>query len=293
MSARPEIIPVILAGGLGRRLWPLSRPARPKPFIKISFGQSLLQITARRAKSFSPPVIVANQKQRTSIVTEMRGCGIDPAQIFLEPCGRGTAAAVAVVAHYRNKENPLFLVMPSDHEIKNPEILYAAIDKGAPLARDGRFVLFGVVPQKPEKGFGYIRAKNIQDGVADVVSFIEKPPRKQARVFLREGGWFWNSGIFLFSALTYLDFIRSHNPDLYQQSYESVARAQRYQNSIFLDKEAFLACPNLSIDRAIMEKARHKAMIPVDMEWRDLGSWPAFLGYLLSDKSKNKMDAYE
>lgn len=279
-----DIIPVILAGGAGRRLRPLTGAKKPKPFLRLRSPYTLLQQTALRVGAMRPPAIISAAPLRERIVADMAAVGIVPQQIFLEPEGRNTAPAVAVVAHYfaAAGKDPLLLVMPSDHAIKKPQALLDAVRAGAPLARAGAFVLFGVRPSRPETGFGYIhRGAQVQPGIFAVSAFAEKPDAAVACQFIRDGGHDWNSGIFLFSAATLLARLKELSPALHENSYRAVAGASRLQNAIFLEKEGFGACPAESFDRAVMEKAGNLAVIPVDMEWRDLGRWPDLVRHVL------------
>ncbi len=279
--ALPDIIPVILAGGEGRRLRPLSRPGKPKPFLRCGFSQSLLQKTASRFPLLQPPVIVSNQRHIALVQKHLDACDVKAQQIFLEPEGRGTAAAVAVAAHYFNAQgrDPLFLVMPSDHLIRDPNALQYALLRGAQQAREGRMVLFGVTPRRPATGFGYIQCgAPLAKGVHDVMRFVEKPAKDVARHFIaKDRNWFWNSGIFLFSTSSFLMQLRHHAVALHDSSLESVRRASRRQTAVTLHEESFRACPPGSLDRLIMEKDNAKVVMPVAMGWRDLGTWPSLL----------------
>ena len=279
-----EIIPVILAGGAGRRLRPLTSAKTPKPFLRLCSPHTLLQQTALRVGAMQPPAVISVAPLRERIIADMSAIGIVPQQIFLEPEGRNTAPAVAVAAHYfaAAGKDPLLLVMPSDHAIKKPQALLDAVRAGAPLARAGTFVLFGVRPLRPETGFGYIhRGAQVRPGIFSVTAFAEKPDAATARRYVSDGGYDWNSGIFLFSAATLLARLREIDPVLHENSYRAVARASRLQNAIFLEKDSFGACPAESFDRAVMEKAGNLAVVSTDMEWRDLGRWPDLVRHVL------------
>lgn len=280
MPPLPDIIPVILAGGEGRRLWPLTGADRPKPFLKLR-GQSLLQMTATRMMDMQAPVVIANRRYAEMVQRDLRGCNVAPQQIFLEPAGRGTAPAAAVAAHYfrGSGADPLLLVMPSDHLIERPAVLQDAVQRGAVRARQGELVMFGVQPRHGATGYGYIRRDGDND---NVTQFVEKPDRRAARQFLNEKkNWLWNSGIFLFSASAFLDRLKICDPLLHDKSHDAVGRAARRQNAVLLDENSFLACPAASLDRAIMEKDGARTVIPVDMGWRDLGSRVSFLRCLM------------
>lgn len=281
-----DIVPVILAGGQGRRLRPLTSDKNPKPFLRLRSPYTLLQKTALRMCALSPPAIVAAAPLRERIVEDMNAAGVKPSQIFLEPEGRNTAPAIAAVAHYfagsRRERDPLLLVMPSDHAIAKPDVLLEAVRRTGPQARAGKIVLFGVRPTYPATAYGYIeRGAEAAPGIFSVSSFHEKPDAQRAKQFLRGGRHDWNSGIFLFSAVSFADRLRQIDEALYENSYRAVAGAARIQNCIFLDKQAFCRCPAVSVDRAVLEKSADLAVTPVDMAWRDLGRWPDLIRYVL------------
>lgn len=280
-AALSAIVPVILAGGQGRRLWPLSTDARPKPFLKLASRQSLLQKTVSRVSALKAPYIVCNARHRALVMAQLGGQA-KAGQIILEPQGRGSAPAVAAAAHFLSRtDDSLLLVLPSDHYIHEPDVLLQAVIQGVPLAREGWLVTFGVPPEGPSPHYGYIRAgAKLENRAMKVDAFVEKPDRQTARLYLREGSCFWNSGIFLFSARTYLESLKARQKEIYDMSFSALSRATRLQNSIFLEEKSFSACPALSIDYAVMEKTPKGAVIPVSMGWRDLGTWPSLLASL-------------
>lgn len=273
-SVLSEIVPVILAGGAGRRLWPLSTVARPKPFVRLGGGRSFLQKTAARVEDFKTPYVVCNARHSALVGAQLPG-----AQIILEPCGKNTAPAVAVAAHYLgHKGDPLLLVLPTDHAIRSPEVLCAAVAETAPLAREGRLVTFGIAPRHPSSHYGYIQAGEALGGDAfNVRAFVEKPDVKTARTYIDTGNYYWNSGIFLFSAHAYLGALKAQQPLIHDMAGEALRYASRLQHVIFLNEKTFSACPAMSIDYAVMENAPGRAVVPVDMAWRDLGTWPSLM----------------
>ncbi len=281
-QAYRNIIPVILAGGVGRRLWPLSTPARPKPFLQLGARESLLQKTAARFPDMAPPVIICNRRHRDLVTQQLP----QAQQIFLEPCGRGTAPALAAAAHYLDHtlNDPLLLVLPSDHALAKPDRLQAAIKTAIPAAAKGALVTFGIRPHSASPHYGYIRrAAKMADDLYAVEEFVEKPDRTTARLYLKDGSYDWNSGIFLFSARAYLAALAALQPDIHSPARDAVTRAARLQNAVILDEKRFSACPALSIDYAVMEQAQNRAVVPLtgDAGWRDLGTWPSLLAALI------------
>lgn len=278
-----DVIPVILAGGQGRRLRPLTA-ARPKPFLRLRGPHTLLQQTVLRVRGMQPPAILSAAPLRERITADMTAIGVKPQQIFLEPEGRNTAPAIAAAAHYfsASGNNPLMLVMPSDHAIGNPGALLDAVRRGILRARQGGIVLFGVKPSRAETGYGYIeRGAEESPGIFSVTAFREKPDSATAAEFLRSGRHSWNSGIFLFSAASFLAQLEALSPATFENSRAAVAGAVRLQNAVFLKKELFAACPAAPVDRAVMEKAGNLCVIPVDMEWRDVGRWRELIRHVL------------
>jgi len=231
-------------------------------------------------KEFAAPLVVANDEHRFLIAEQLREAGIVPAALFLEPVGRNTAPAVAVAALWLAREDPdaLMLVMPSDHVIADIEAFHGAVERAAAAARSGKLVTFGITPARAETGYGYIDAGAAIagcDGVFAVTRFIEKPLAADAARYVAAGTYFWNSGIFLFTARTYLAELKRLRPEILAACEDAVATATRDADFIRLDKPAFSACPSDSIDYAVMEHTKLSAVVPVDMGWSDLGSWDA------------------
>lgn len=280
---RPElslIQPVILAGGAGRRLWPLSTPARPKPFLPLGGGgRTLLQATAARARMMKPPVVVAGAAHRAMILRDLERAGVTPGRLLLEPCGRGTGAALAAAAHLcGHAGDALLLVLPSDHYIADEDGLLDAVRAGIPHAADGAAVTFGMQAVRAETRYGYIKSGAGLDGrAARIDSFVEKPPAARARDFLRAGGYYWNSGIFLIGARAALAMLPAAVSDAAGQA---VRRAQARQEAVLLDEESWRQSPGVSIDRGIMERTARGVVIPAAIGWADIGTWPALLGHV-------------
>jgi len=275
-----KLQPVILCGGSGSRLWPLSRAKFPKQLLPLTSDRSLLQETCQRLTRLDPapaaPIVICNEAHRFLVAGQIEAIGIQP-RMALEPQGRNTAPAVAIAALMvpaAERADTLLLVLPADHVISKPEALAAAVRTAAPAARDGRLVTFGIVPTSPETGYGYIRALEGDQPVLAVDRFVEKPEFETARRYVQSGSYFWNSGMFLFAAGTYLDELRCHAPDMVAAC-ESALAGGTDNGSVTLDAAAFAACPADSIDYAVMEKTESASVVPLDAGWSDVGSWAA------------------
>ncbi|MET0269832.1 MAG: mannose-1-phosphate guanylyltransferase/mannose-6-phosphate isomerase [Sphingomonas sp.] len=289
-NSRRKITPVILSGGSGTRLWPLSRTGRPKQLLALTHIETMLQLTARRADDatrFGDPVVVANAAHVDQIEAQLRAVGVTPAPLILEPVARNTAPAIALAALAADPE-ALLLVMPSDHVIADIAAFRAAIEAAVPLAEDGWLVTFGIAPQAPDTGYGYIRTgAPLGDGVRRVERFVEKPDRATAEAYLAEGCYVWNGGIFLFRADAYLAALDAYVPAIAAAARASLAAARTEGARLFPDAEAFAASPSDSIDYAVMEKAARVAVAPVDMGWSDVGSWDALHDIAAKDGDGN------
>lgn len=269
---------VILAGGVGRRLWPLSTPARPKPFLLLGpDGQSLLQATALRVTGMRAPLVVGNIAHRDRILRDLKAVDVKPGRLLLEPAGRGTAPALAVAAHLAgHREDPLLLVLPSDHFIDDADLFLDAVAAGVPYADAGAIVTFGITARSAATRYGYIRAgEALGSGAARIDGFVEKPAAARARDFLRAGGYYWNGGIFLLRARTALMALAAAQPALHQATALAVRQAIVRQESVVLDAAALTARPSISIDHAIMEGIDLGVVVRTLMGWSDLGTWPA------------------
>ena len=274
------IVPVILSGGSGSRLWPLSRKALPKQLLPLAGTDTMIQATVGRArdKSFAPPIIIAGQDHRFIIAEQLRAAGVADARIILEPAGRNTAPAAAVAALKVLEDDPegLILLMPSDHVVGNPRAFQNAVAKAAAAARTGALVTFGITPAAPETGYGYIKAGKPLEGASgalEVERFVEKPDRATAETYLKSGAYYWNSGMFLFSAKAFLSEMEKLEPSMLVSCRDAITHAHRDLDFIRLGEAAFLACPSQSIDYAIMERTAHAAVVPAEMDWSDVGSW--------------------
>jgi mannose-1-phosphate guanylyltransferase/mannose-6-phosphate isomerase len=287
VESRDMIHPVILSGGSGTRLWPMSRSLYPKQLLALTGEHSLLQQTALRVadgREFAAPVIVANEEHRFIIAEQLRAIDVAPTALILEPLGRNTApaacvAALRLMAQQRPDDpEPLMLVMPSDHAIGDLAAFRQAIGRAAAAAHAGHLVTFGIAPERPETGFGYIAGgKPLASlpGACAVAGFVEKPDAETAARYVASGDYFWNSGIFLFPASLYLSELERYCPAMLRACRDAFAGARIDADFIRLDKPAFEACPSDSIDYAVMEKTQAAAVVPVSMGWSDLGSWDA------------------
>ena len=289
------IHPVILSGGSGTRLWPMSRTLYPKQLLRLLGEDSLLQQTVRRVGDrdrFAAPLLVANEEHRFIIAEQLREIGARVRSLLLEPVGRNTAPAACVAALTLAESDPeaLMLLLPSDHMIADEAAFAAAIDCAAAAAAGGALVTFGITPERPETGYGYIRRGAPIDGIEgafEVVTFVEKPVPEMAQQFVDSGEHFWNGGIFLFSAAAYLDEIGRHQPKILESCRRAMAEAARDTDFTRLGKEAFALCPADSIDYAVMEHTRRAAVVPVGMGWSDVGSWDALWELSAKDEAGN------
>jgi mannose-1-phosphate guanylyltransferase/mannose-6-phosphate isomerase len=292
------IHPVILSGGSGTRLWPMSRTLYPKQLLSLLGDDSLLQQTVRRVadrQGFASPLLVANEEHRFIIAEQLREIAAVPRALLLEPVGRNTApaACIAALALTEAEPEPLMLVMPSDHTIGDLTAFADAVERAAAAARGGALVSFGIAPQRAETGYGYIRRGGELDGaegVFAVAEFVEKPGPEQAQAYIASGEHSWNSGIFLFPARVYLDEVERLRPDMVAACREALATAQRDSDFVRLGREAFAACESDSIDYAVMERTRRAAVVPVSMGWSDVGSWDALWEMGAKDQHGNSIE---
>ncbi|MFA5938563.1 MAG: mannose-1-phosphate guanylyltransferase/mannose-6-phosphate isomerase [Sinimarinibacterium sp.] len=288
-----RLVPVLLAGGSGTRLWPLSREAFPKQFLKIGGERTLLQQTALRGQQLdgaAPPVVICGEQHRFIVAEQLREIGIGDATIILEPEGRNTAPAAAIAAlHVRSRygDDAQIFLMSADHVVADVPAFCAAAARAAFAARQGRLMLFGIRPTRPETGYGYLRrGESLGDGIYRVAQFVEKPDLERAREFVRDGLHDWNGGLFLFQAGLFLSELERFEPDMVAACKAALDQARRDLDFIRLDAAAFRQARADSIDYALMEKTDKAALVPMDAGWDDVGSW-AYLDKLPKDAHGN------
>ena len=277
------ITPVILSGGSGTRLWPLSRKSHPKQLLPLLNNTSLLQDTINRLagkENIDKTIVICNEDYRFMVAEQVHSSGVDTGAIILEPVGRNTAPAIALAAinAMQKDEEAILLVLPADHDIRNVEEFHKAIDTGLQQALSNHFVTFGIVPDRPETGYGYIKAasKVAVNEVSAIEKFVEKPDLETATKYLDEGGYYWNSGMFMFKASEYLNALQEFAPEIYNACQKAVKTEHNDMvDFIRVGVEEFKSCPSDSIDYAVMEKVKNAVVIPVDIGWSDVGSWSA------------------
>lgn len=286
-----NVYPVILSGGSGTRLWPLSREAYPKQFLDLFGEHSLFQQTSKRLNDplFTAPIILTNQDHRFLVAEQMREVGISPEAIVLEPVGRNTAPAalIAALMALRQDDNNLVLLLPSDHVVSDNQGFVRSVRLGINAAKAGHFVTFGVRPATPETGYGYIETVPGGAEVLDVARFVEKPSRKKAESYMDSGLFYWNSGIFLAAAKSVIEAFEIHAPQMLEHCQAALDQAENDLDFLRLDKETYARCENISLDYAIMEKISGIKCVPLETGWNDLGAWPALWDIMDKDSNGN------
>ncbi|ABA88528.1 mannose-1-phosphate guanylyltransferase and mannose-6-phosphate isomerase [Syntrophotalea carbinolica DSM 2380] len=280
------IVPVILSGGSGSRLWPLSREMYPKQFLSLVNEKSMLQDTVTRLgdmADLAAPMVVCNESHRFIVADQMANIGHPPSAVLLEPIGRNTGPAVALAAMHAIAagDDPVLLILPADHVIQDSEKFCETFAAAKSYALDGKLITFGVVPTVPETGYGYIRKGDPAQtggnaGLAyDVVKFQEKPDVETARRYLDCGDYLWNSGIFMFLASRYLEELERFSPEIIEACRLALSSSRKKDHCIFFDSETFARCPGISIDHAVLEKTTEAVVLPLEAGWNDVGSWDA------------------
>ena len=272
-----KIVPVIMSGGAGSRLWPLSRQANPKQLLPLVTEQTMVQETVERFEGarFTDPVFICNALHVDAIADQMSEIDRKVDAFIVEPVGRNTApCAVVAAVHAARKEDTLVMLVPADHHVKKPADFRAAIEKAIPAAQDGYLVTFGITPDGPETGYGYIaQGAPLGEGVSKVDAFREKPDFETANAYLAAGNYAWNAGIFLFSPEAFLGEAETHAGDIAREAHRAYDTARTDGNVIHLDKDIFAACPSESIDYAVMEHTAKAAVVPCEIGWNDIGSF--------------------
>ncbi|MHA2797724.1 mannose-1-phosphate guanylyltransferase/mannose-6-phosphate isomerase [Vibrio harveyi] len=288
------ICPIIMAGGTGSRLWPLSRELYPKQFLTLSGNTTMLQQTFSRLSNIdhTPPMVICNEEHRFIAAEQIRQGGFEHSGIILEPIGRNTAPAIALAAFQalKEKKDPILLVLAADHIVENVSEFSKVVEQATALAECEKLVTFGVVPSSPEVGYGYIKRGNdlgFEQPSYKVDSFVEKPTLSIAREYIDSGEFYWNSGIFMFKASTYINELKKFSPEIYRLCKEASDDALVDLDFIRVDKAKFEACPSDSIDYALMEHTSNAVVVPFNADWCDVGSWSALWDICKKDKNDN------
>ena len=286
------LVPVLLSGGVGSRLWPVSREAHPKQFQPLAGELSMLQETLQRTTGLdeAAPVVVCNEEHRFMVAEQLRQVEIAASALILEPVGRNTAPAVALAALHAVNEDPdaLLLVLPADHVIQDVTAFVEAVGKAMPLAQQGRLMTFGVVPTSPETGYGYINCgASLGEDLFALERFVEKPDAATASAYLETGNYLWNSGMFLLGASAFIAELGKHAPGILAACEQAMESASRDMDFVRPDAESFAACPADSIDYAVMENTSNGGVVSLDCGWSDVGAWSALWDVASRDSSGN------
>ncbi|MDU5715947.1 MAG: mannose-1-phosphate guanyltransferase [Citrobacter freundii] len=298
--SQSKLFPVVMAGGSGSRLWPLSRVLYPKQFLCLKGDLTMLQTTICRLNGVEceSPVVICNEQHRFIVAEQLRQLHKLTENIILEPAGRNTAPAIALAALAAKRqspgEDPLLLVLAADHMIADEEAFREAVRNAMPYASAGKLVTFGIVPDQPETGYGYIRRGEVSptntDAVAfEVAQFVEKPNLETAQAYVANGDYYWNSGMFLFRAGRYLEELKKYRPDILQACENAMSAVDPDLDFIRVDEQAFLDCPEESVDYAVMERTADAVVMPMNAGWSDVGSWSSNVhhGDVISHKTEN------
>ncbi len=290
------MIPVILSGGSGSRLWPLSRKQFPKQFLALTGEQSLFQQTVERLafEGMQQPVLVCNKEHRFIVKEQLQNRKLSVQSLMLEPFGRNTAPAIAISAMklIEQGRDELLLVLPADHVIEDQKAFQRSLALATNAAERGKLVLFGIPATRPETGFGYIKCDlserdGLPNGVNRVMQFVEKPDEARAQQFVESGDYFWNSGMFLFRASVFLDELKQHDPDIYDTCWAALERSLHNGEEVLIDPATFACCPDNSIDYAVMEKTQLACVVPMSAGWSDVGSWSSIWDVHAKDENGN------
>jgi mannose-1-phosphate guanylyltransferase len=285
------IIPVIMAGGTGSRLWPLSRDLMPKQFLKLDGDTTMLQATVQRLQGLDalPPLVICNEEHRFIAAEQMRQINQLDHNIILEPAGRNTAPAIALAAMTAVKkgQDPLLLVLAADHIISDSNEFRQVVAQASQFAAADNLVTFGIVATGPETGYGYIKRGVEKSGAYSVQQFVEKPDLATAKGYVSSGEYYWNSGMFIFKASVYLAELKQHRPDIYAACEQAMAEVDPDLDFIRVNKEAFLACPDDSVDYAVMERTTKAVVVPLNAGWSDVGSWSSLWDVTAKDENNN------
>jgi mannose-1-phosphate guanylyltransferase/mannose-1-phosphate guanylyltransferase/mannose-6-phosphate isomerase len=286
-----RIIPVILCGGSGTRLWPLSREKKPKQLLALTGSETMFQLALRRVEDrelFDPPLIIAGAEQADMLEAQAREIGVEQFTLLIEPCARSTGGAIGLAAAWADSPDRQLLVLPSDHLIQDPAAFVEAVKSAFAFAEAGWLVTFGIRPNRPETGFGYIRRDaNLGPGVFQAAEFVEKPDLATAEHFLADGSYDWNAGIFQFRAGALRDELARQAGGIETAARSAMAGAERRGHRVHPEAASFAGCPNISIDKAVMEHAPRVAVVPVEIGWSDLGSWDAMHDVGAKDRDRN------
>ncbi|MBS9903575.1 mannose-1-phosphate guanylyltransferase/mannose-6-phosphate isomerase [Vibrio alginolyticus] len=286
------LLPIVMAGGSGSRLWPLSRSLYPKQFISLASDKTMLQETIARLRGIEhqAPVVICNEEHRFIVAEQLRQSNAHHSGIILEPEGRNTAPAIALAALHatQNGEDPLMLVLAADHIIQNDRAFTQAVEKAISPAENGKLVTFGIVPTSPETGYGYIKqGEPVGESAYKVAQFVEKPNLATAEAYFSKGGYYWNSGMFLFKASRFLTELGQHRPDILSVCEQAIEDSKADLDFIRVCENAFIECPEDSVDYAVMEKTKDALVVPMDAGWSDVGSFSALWEVSAKDETGN------